>query len=92
MSRVAQILDTLFTLPLDQLSKDDCNALLQMTLYLSTTLKTKLEKERVCPGMNGDNACQAKSCNFDRRQVGDHGLICNACAKKRERKKRKVKE
>ena len=87
MSRVTEILDSLISLPLDQLDKDECNALLQMTNYLSTTLKSKLEQERVCA--NPD--CQAKSCKFDRRQVNDRGLICNACAKKQARKTKKQK-
>lgn len=92
MSRCQDILNSLLALSIDSLSKDDCNALLQCTLYMSTALLKKLETERTCPGLAVNEPCQAKKCNFDRKEVSaDRGLICNACAKKRQRKQKKQK-
>jgi hypothetical protein len=88
MHRVSDVLDALITLDPQHLSSDDCNALLQMTLHLHSTLHSHLSAQRKC----ANTTCNAKSCKFDRKATNDRGLICNACEKSMKRKKQKIKE
>lgn len=91
MHRAADVLDALITLDPQHLSRDECNALLQMTLHLQSTLHSHLSSQRKCANL----ACKAKSRTFDRKATNDRGLVCNACEKsikRQAKKKQKIQE
>lgn len=88
MHRVSDVLDALIALQPEHLSSDDCNALLQMTTHLHSTLHSYMSAQRKC----ANPACKAKSRKFDRKATNDLGLVCNACEKSLKRKRQKIKE